>query len=160
MDEMDAELFTGAGDKAHALRLVAVVAQEKGEFAVAWAHLQKLEREPLDVALRAALAPDFARTHLALGEWEKWSAGLLASAEKSAADAAACAAACLALGDPAMAHRVATEAMKRDPGEPVLGKLTTAAAIAARFGGEAAARIEASLGAQPSDDDLAAAINP
>ena len=154
-----AELFTDVADKAGALRLAAVVAQEKGEFAAAWAHLRKLEGEPLDAALRMALMPDFARAHLALGDWEKWAAALLESSGKSAADAAACTAACLALGDPATAHRVATEALKRDPADAVLARLAIISASAAGFGGDAAARIEASLGGQPSDDDLAEAVN-
>lgn len=154
-----AELFTDTADKAGALRLASMIAQEKGELAAAWAHLGKLEGEPLPPDIRVALTADFTRAHLALGDWDKWFAALLESSGNSTAAAATCAAACLALGDPATAHRVVTEALKRDPGDNLLGNLATAAAIAAGFGGDAAMRIEAALGAQPSDDDLAAAIN-
>lgn len=151
--------FTRAEEIAEALRLPAIVAQSKGDTAAAWKDLAKLEAETLAPAVRLALIPDFARAHLAAGDWEKWAASLAQSAEKSEDDAAGYAAACIALGDPALAHRVAVDALKRDPAHAGLRRIAAAAARASGIAGDAAARIEAVLGDAPTDDELVEALH-
>lgn len=154
-----AEAFTRAEEIAEALRLPAIIAQSKGETAAAWKNLAKLEGDTLAPAVRLALIPDFARAHLATGGTEKWAGALALAAGKGADDAAAYAVACMALGDPALAHRVAVDALKREPAHAGLLRLATAAARAAGFASDAAARTEAALGDEPTDDELIEALH-
>ena len=141
-----AGLAGNLAQKVAALQLAPRIAQERGELTLAWERWRALEAEPLAAELRLALIPDFARAHLAAGDHEAWALQLAAEGT----DRAVYARACLALGDPALAHRVASAAK--------LPELAAAAAQAAGFASEAAAQLEAKLGERAEDDALIAAL--
>ncbi len=150
------DLFKEAHAKAGALLLPARISQEKGNLAGAWAALSKLESADLEDDVRLALIPDFARAHLAIGDSQKWAGSI--SKKPGAESAAQYAAACIALGDPALGFKVAVDALKIHDLAGNLQKVAIQAARKAGFGGEAAARIEASLGESPSGDELVEAL--
>jgi len=152
-----------AGDdmqRVEALRLPAIVAQEQGKLAAAWAAWKTLEAQPLAPAVRLAMMPDFARAHRAIGDDQGWASDLASagSSSGSADDMAVECAARLALGDPAAAHRLATEALKKAADHAGLQRLAISSARAAGFAGEAAARIETDLGENPDDQALIEAL--